>query len=531
MLTVAEILKQHVTLDVECIDRLYLNGYVPWLQTPKGVTSFLGGHRGNPVASPALLGRMTREFCEAVDAFVAEHGIPLVRFEKKQRKDDIANAMRAKRAVRDQVVFVGTAQEKASAFKARKVGPYEFDYTRADVYVKHYYFYIDDASFGPAFIKVCTYAPFPVRVCVNGHEWVKRQLDARSIGYSELDNGFLACDDPDALQVICNELSSEHIQAFLRRWIERLPFPLTTADRTAGYQHRLSIWQLELSRTQVFERPLHGRQFFESVIRENLDLGRPERVQLLFDRQIRKTTPGQFATRVITSGVHPSIHIGYKRTDIKQYFKLNRALRTETTIKNARDFDVGKDIRNLGHLRDIARNTNRRLLEVQRVSHDCVIYAEGVERLTQPTVTDDGQRAPSLRLGDPRVMALFAALILFLHLPNGFRNRELRVHVADLLGGDPDDYPTSKMSYDLRRLRLKGIIARVPGTTRYFLTHYGYRVSLFVTRLNARILQPGFACSDALPQADLPHSLRRALDRVETEIDDIIDRASLKSAA
>ena len=139
------------------------------------------------------------------------------------------------------------------------------------------------------------------------------------------------------------------------------------------------------------------------------------------------------------------------------------------------DFGIGKDISNFDYLRTIGRNTNRRLLEVQRVSQDCMISMESVERLTQPTVDSDGRRAPGLNLGDPRVMALFAALTLFLHLPNGFRNRDLRTHVADLLGEQKAPYTAARMSYDLRRVRLKGVIAKVPGTTRYFLTHYGYR--------------------------------------------------------
>jgi hypothetical protein len=531
MITVAQLLDEHVSLDIECVDRLYLNGYVPGLQTPQGLVSFMRAHLGKPVPSPALLGRMTSSFCNAVELFIAENDIPLVRFEKRQRKDDVANAIRAERKIRDGVVFVGVAQEKASAFKGRKVGPYEFDYTRADVFVKHYYFYLDDSDFGPAFIKVCTYAPFAVRVCLNGHEWVKRQLLKRGIQFDELDNGFFRTDDPAAVQSVCDELSACHIEAFFRKWVHRLPFPFAANDRRAGYMHRLSIWQLEFSRTQVFSNPLRGRQFFESVIRENLDLGRPDRVKLVFERPIRSNTPGRFSTRVVTSGVHPSIHIAYKNTELKQYFKLNRALRTETTIKQARDFGIGKDIRNFDHLRRIARNANRRLLEVERVSQDCAISMESVERLTQPTVDDGGRRAPGLKLGDPRVMALLAALTLFLHLPNGFRNRDLRKHVANLLGDGTAEYTAGKMTYDLRRLRLKGIVARVPGTTRYFLTHYGYRVALFVSRVHARILRPGFDCIGKPPEVVVPHPLRRALNQVGVEVDHLITQAALRAAA
>ena len=124
----------------------------------------------------------------------------------------------------------------------------------------------------------------------------------------------------------------------------------------------------------------------------------------------------------------------YKSTDIKQYFKENRAARTECTINNPKDFNVNKCLKNLPYLKQIARNAVHRLLEVERVTEDCVLSEFSVEGLTQPTLTDDGQRVSGFRFGDPRVMALFAALTLFLHLPNGFRNRDLRNHVSDQIG-------------------------------------------------------------------------------------------------
>jgi hypothetical protein len=88
-------------------------------------------------------------------------------------------------------------------------------------------------------------------------------------------------------------------------------------DREAGYDWDLSIWQMEVSLTQIFDRLLRGREFFEEIIRDNLDLGRPDRVQLIFDRVVTKKTPGEFRTRVIQEGVHPSLHINYKNFDLK----------------------------------------------------------------------------------------------------------------------------------------------------------------------------------------------------------------------
>lgn len=114
-----------------------------------------------------------------------------------------------------------------------------------------------------------------------------------------MDNGFLAVDDPQLLQQICDRLSEGDIQGFFQRWMCILPSPLSAEDRLAGYRHLLSILQLEISLTQVFDRPLRGREFFEEVIRDNLDLGRPDRVQLIFDRRVSKRTPGRFRSRVL----------------------------------------------------------------------------------------------------------------------------------------------------------------------------------------------------------------------------------------
>lgn len=533
MANINELLREHVTLTVESLDRIYLNGYIPTLQTPGQLVSFLIRHRGHKIPSPALLGQITQGFVKSVKAFAQENNIPIVRFESGQRKDDVAAEYRQEFDQPEGVVFIGVAQEKAKAFKGRKKeqpGPVGFDYSRQWVYVNHYYVYIQDADFGPAFIKVCSYAPYAIKVCLNGHEWAKQQLQKAGISFEALDNGFLSCEDPARLQALCDELGPEQIQAFFDKWIQRLPLPLTAEDRQAGYGHRLSIWQLEVSHTQVFSDPARGREFFEAVIRENLDLGRPDRVQLVFDRKIIKTTPGQFRTRLMEEGVRPSLHIEYKQSRVKQYFKENRALRTETTINDPRKtFGVKKDLSNLPYLQQIGREINRRLLDVQRVSHDCHLSQESVERVVHPTVAQDGQRAPGLRFGQPRVMVLLAALTLFVHVTHGFTHRTLRQHVADLLGVDLEGYTANQMTYDLRRLRLKGIIWRVPHTHRYVLTPYGRKVALFFTRLHARVFRPGFAALD--PSVPIPSPLAQALAEVEHEIDRLIDDAHLAKAA
>jgi len=524
MPSIPELLKDHVILEVECLDRLYLNGYIGPLATSGGLVSFMREQLGKPIPSPVVLGQVTERFRESVKAFAERERIPIYQFDHKERKDDVANRFRQRRGVRDGIVFIGVAQEKTQAYQGRKVNG-QFQFTRdKTVYVNHYYFYIDDADFGPLFIKVCSYAPWGTKLCLNGHEWAKRQLDKRKIAYEALDNGFLSCADPGKLQAICDSLGPEQVERLFQKWLKRMPLPLRPQDRGAGYDWSLSIWQMEVSLTQIFDRPLRGREFFEEVIRDNLDLGRPDRVQLIFDRVVTKKTPGEFRTRVIQDGVHPSLHIDYKNFDLKQYFKEGRGCRTEGTFRNPKDFGVNKGLSNLPYLQKIGREINRRLLEVERVSHNSGLSGDSIQRVVQPTVTADGEKAPALKFGQPRVMALLLALTLFQHLIDGFHNRDLRQHVIALLGVTRQQYTASQMTYDLRRLRLKGLIFRPPKSHRYFLTPHGWKVARLFTRLEARVFRPAMAmCTD--DDAVLPFSLRAALHRVDPQLDKLIYQA------
>lgn len=527
--SVAEVLTDHVTLEVECIDRMYLNLYVPTLQYEGGVVGFFKGHRGATFASSALMDPMTRDFVRGVEAFVADQEVDMVTFDKGQRKDDVALAYLADFEADEGVLFVGKAQEKTTAYRTEKrrnpeTGkPYPW-IVRATLFVNHYYFYCVDKDFGPFFIKFCSYFPYNAKVCLNGNEWAKRQAEKAGVAFEPLDNGFLSCEDPKRLNSICARLGPAQIDRLIRKWLRILPHPFTGADRRAGYRYDVSVLQAEFSLTQTLDRPLAGRVFFEEVIRDNLDLGRPDQVALIFERRVSRRTPGRFRTRVLTDGVVPSLHVDYKKTKIKQYHKLGKALRTETTINDARDFAVGKRLHNLPALREIGFNANRRLLEVQRTSCDCAIGEDAFAQVCAPVVVQ-GQRGPALRFGDPRVQALLSVLVVFRLLPDGFSNKDLREHLAPLLGIDPALMTAGRMTYDLRRLRLHGLVERVPHTHRYRVTPFGLRVAMFFTRTYSRLLRPGLAHTFD-PHA-VPTPIRRHFDNLDDAIDALIAQYDL----
>jgi hypothetical protein len=524
--SVADVLDRHVTFEIESIDRMYCNVYQPRLQHAGGVASFFQAHRGHRFASSALMDPISKDFIAGLHRMCDDLDVPMIDFGKGQRKDDVAQRYLAAFTGQEGVLFVGRAQEKTRVFRTQKRrnpdtgATYPWIVSSTGV-VNHYYIYAVDSDFGPFFLKFCSYFPYTARLCINGNEWAKRQAAKAGIGFTALDNGFATCADPRRLQGICDRLSPAKIDALLRKWLRRLPHPFSRADRAAGYRYDISILQAEFSLTQVLDRPVTGRIFFEQVIRDNLDLGRPDRVGLVFDRRIitkgRRGTPGRFRTRVLTAGVTPSLHVDYKTSKIKQYHKLDQALRTETTINDSRDFGIGKRLCNLPALRQVGFTANRRLLAVQRLSHDPTIGADAITALTSPTMTDTGARIPALPFDSRRTQALLAALVIFRLLPDGFRNRDLRAHLAPLLGIPAETMTPGQLSYDLRRLRHHRLVHRIEGTHRYTVTDHGLHLALFLTRAHCRLLRSGMA--DILDPHAIPTPVRRHLQRLTTVID------------
>jgi len=515
MLTVKEILTNKIALDIECVDRVYLNGYIKYLQLPGGVITFIREQMGFPIPSPIVLPPFTKAFRTRVEKYAKDQGIHIVDFAKGEDKDEKAHLQLAKFEKKQGVVLIGKAQEKALGYKGQRKDHGKkvwFDYSRQSLNVTYYYFYILDEEFGLFFIKVCTYFPFDIKVCFNGHEWAKQQLRKEGIQFEALHNGFLTCANPERLKVICHQLDVQKIQALFDRWVEQLPWPISPQQRKAGYAHQLSIWQLELSRTQVFQDPEQGWALVEALIRDNLDLGRPDRVSLIFERKVTKATPSEFHTRILREGVQPIIRIHYKHSALKQYLKDGRALRTEMVFNNTLDFGILRGVAHFAELVQMGYHFNDRLLEQEQISQDCFLSLQEMRKLGQSSLMEDGQRASALRFADPRTMAVLEVLACHAYIPKPIGNHTLRRAVAQRLEGVLDTYSSAQMTYDLRRLRLKGLIERIKKSHRYRLTNLGIKVVTFFTKLYHRLFAPGLAA--LLPDQRHPSDLSIALNRV-----------------
>jgi hypothetical protein len=545
VVTVNDVLDGHKLLEIDCADRIYLTLSAPNLVVGGQVVNFLTVHEQRPIPSPALLERRGLAFRRAVASFAEANEIPVLSFAGKRDKcrpgvladspwperkiDQVMPLMRKAAATgRSQVVAVGVAQEYQRVFTGTKdqtpTGAVWFSYNRTERRVTCYYFYVWDEGFGPAFIKICAYFPYPGKIWVNGHEWAKRQAARAGVSFTELSNGFASCEDPAVLQEICARLGPGHIQVFAERWWARLPLPFTRADRQAGYWWDISMRQVEIAKTITFTAPRHARAFFEALAADNLDLGRPDNMEIIFNRQVRCVTKGVFRTAVDRDNDGVVLNAFYRHSRIKTYLKDGRALRVETVINDAYDIGVLRRLEHFTELTAKAHDINHRLLQTMRAGQGCVLASPAIERIAQPTLTEDGRRAPALRFGDPRVMALAGALSLTLFGTCGLTNKSLRALTARLLG---TPYTASQMTYDLRRLRLNGLIHRIPHTHTYTLTPDGRRIAIFYTKLYHRLLRP-LAAADQ-PQAPLP--LRQALATIDQHVDDYITRARLRPAA
>ena len=530
--SVADVLSDHVVFEVDCIDRMYCNVYIPGLQYAGGLVGYVHQQLGLPIASTAPIAKISDRFTAAVHRFARDQQVPWVDFARGQRKDDVMHEYLGRFSVAQGVVFIGRAQEKTAIFRTEKRrnaegGSYPW-IVKSTGMVNHFYFYCVDEDFGPFFIKFCSYFPYNAKLCFNGNHWAQCQAAKAGIGFTPLDNAFASVDDPAALQQICDRLGPDQIQGLLDKWLKILPSPFTGADRAAGYSYDISVLQAEFSLTQMLDRPVSGRLFFEQVIRDNLDIGRPDQVSIVFDRHLRRRgrrpTPGRFRTRVITAGVTPSLHVDYKHATIKQYHKEGQALRTETTINDTRDFDIGKRLVNLPALREIGFHANRRLLGVQRLDHDPITGTRDLHTLTDPVTTKTGTRVPGLRLGQQRSHALLSALLTFRIQPGGFANRDLRAITAELRGLPPELVSAGQMTYDLRRLRSHGLIEKIAHTNRYQVTNHGLHTAMFLTRVHDRLLPTGLA---HLSDHASPGRLQSAATAYQRAIDNLTNATGL----
>jgi hypothetical protein len=399
----------------------------------------------------------------------------------------------------------------------------------AERYVNLYYFYLRDAELGRLWLRVCPYFPFNAQVCLNGHEWLARQLQRQGIAFRQADNAFVACDDPGRLQQLADAFGPEQIRAgvepCLARWV---PY-FREAERALGYRHRLFLAQVEYCQNLIFHRAAALDRLFSRLLDHNRGIGQPEKLAVIFGRKrFRPDTRTGESAVTITPLKTAVLRARLEGTSVKQYVKDRVLLRTESASYPLRDLSVPKDIQNLPKVRAILGGSNERFQEAQQDVLASYVDRGQLQQLRQAAVSPQGRRTPGLRLDDPRLLAVLQALTNFVYLigRGGFRTRELLADVQRAL--DRPDYQLSQLRYDLAKRRGKGLVTRLKGTQRYELSSEGYRLAVLYQKLYHRLYGPLTAAvlEPVAADARVPGSRRARLDRLYEAVDKALQKLS-----
>jgi hypothetical protein len=537
MTTLADACGPAVAFTYRSIDRLILNAYIPTLQMPGAMVTFLREVWGKPILSPVVFKALTDRFVAAVHTFTETHRIPVLRATGRTGPGEMAQgALRsAARANRWGVVAVVVHQESARVFTSRHAGGRRTNFWVHEErrLVNHYYFYLRDRAYGDGFVRISSYAPFQTRIWLNAHGYLAAQLRRRRLGFRTLDNCVVEVAKPAVLAEIAEHFDARLVEQIAQRWLAWVPDPLTAAERAAGYPWRLSVYQAEFSDNVIFHRTDVLNRVYEELLRDHLHLGRPDMLKVIFDRRIQRNTPGPFKTRLLRQGVVSCLKVFYKRSFLKQYNKGGRVLRTEVCVNDPRDFRIGRSLVHLDYLGTVAYHAIGRFLKAQAVAVATALDRSTFERLVTPSV-EGGHSVAGLRFGAPQVMRLLAALGCAGLTFKAFSHAELRGLLVDCFGAAATDVTPARLSYQLTKLRGKGLLRKVEGRNRYTLTDRGYRVTLYCTKLHQRLLSPALDSLDRAVKAALvgsPHRFDRALVNLNAEFDHLAELSGLSVAA
>lgn len=518
--------RQLISFGYSCFDRMILNGFMPSFQHTKRsgtINWFLRKRRGAEQLNRAYFGKISRDYHEWVTQYANREGIEIAEpdadrreqwvepyFQQLGNRHGVAVILKAREGERIAVHFATSNQ---LAVESR--------------YVNLYYFYLNDRHWGRMFLRICPYFPFNIRVWVNGHNRLARQLEQEGIAFDKRDNLFVACGQPQRLQELSDAFAPADILGSVETWLAQLlPF-FSDAERQEGFRHQLFMAQMEYCHNLIFQKRAAVDRLFDRLMDANRTLGHPDKLAIVFRRGRYQpvTVDGQTVLKM-TPLRTPVLSSRYKGTLIKQYVSNGVGLRTESSTYQLKDLAVRKNINNLAKLRTVLDTANHRYLDVQQDVLASFVDRGQLQQLRQPSVSGNGRRTPGLRVDDPRLIAVLQAITCFAYLAGKacFRTSDLLTDVQKVLGNPT--YRLSQLRYDLGKLRGKGLLSRLPKSQAYQLSNDGYRIAIIYLKLYQRLYAPLTAAirDPVSTDNEVLTSRQTKLDRLYVAVDKALQR-------
>ena len=519
-----------------CFDRIVVNGYLSFLTRENNVVYFFREVCQKPKITKEVLAERTRQYQAWVAHYARNHQVPLLWPDKGVRKEDLVRS-RQQRMVREKrfgLYYILQSMEQGWTFRA--VPPkyatsdpnFQFVRKHKSRYT-HYYFYILDEVAGPMVLRVGSFLPFQLTAYLNGHNFMERQLRRQKIPFTKEDNRFVSVGDPAALQKAADQLTGKLMQDRIDYWALIVAPKFSARERAAcaGLHRVYAGMQIEYCRNFIFKRHWPIRSIFQRSCELGLYLLTADRIAVLFGQQRRlKTISGKWQNVLerIDHGQHV-FRTYYKNSFLKQYEKAATFLRQEIVCNNLKDFGLKKTLPHWEPVRERFQQITDRFAQTQAQHLNVHGQFDVLARLAKP-VFQGKTKVAGIKLENTRLMRL---LELLLQGAGGhFRKwttAQLHAAILDAYNVKPKVYTLSQLRYDVRKLRLHGLIERVPKSYAYRFSPKGTKLSILLVQLRKRIYGPlGFGLFRTRPNPDfMPDSrFEKAYLKVENAMDEVI---------
>jgi hypothetical protein len=485
---------------LSCYDRLLITGTLPGACFAEGMTSFLRS-RGIRIFDYPQFALPLRERIRAnAQALAAEHGATIEHIAKAHiRKEDVVAKVLAARGDAPGLVHVISAMEACATYQPWHDKPSGRTFLRPDTTkCLHYYFYWMDPELGLIHVRVPTYCPFRLQVYCNGHSWLARRLAHEGIDFASADNAFVRIADFERAQHLADGLNPERLHRQLDRYA-RLCCPV---HEVFEQTYHWSLMQAEYSTDLVFKRAQVLAPLYEQLSREAVLAVKAEQVATFLGKKITPQLAAEIGSRLSTRIEGTCIKHKFGSCSVKMYDKFARILRIETTTNDVSFFKhhrkvehrsgyatrevapLKKSIYSLIDLREILLGCNHRYLEFLSSLDDHSGGQRALERVTHPQ--PDGDRSfKGLNFFDRCDQALMRAVQCPAFNIHGLARGDLLLLLPDL--------SPARLSRQLRRLRVLGLLKRAANTYRYYLTRAGRLAIAAFERLTTFAIVPAMA--------------------------------------
>ena len=485
---------------LSCYDRVVVTGTLPTVCYADGMTRFLYASGIRIFDYPEFASTLRDRVRERAVSVAADAGVTIEHVSKSHiRKEAIVAKVLEQRGEHPGLVHVLSAMEACPAYKPWHDKQTHKTYLRPDSgKCLHYYFCFMDAELGLVYLRVPTWAPFRLQFYCNGHSWLARRLTAEGIAFTAADNAFIRIDDWQRARDLADGFSPD----LLHRVLDRYAALCCPVLDVFSQSYHWSLMQVEYATDLVFRSATTLKPLYEQLARESVLSVKAEQIATFPGRQITPQLAQEIGSQFSTRIEGTCIKHRFGSSSIKMYDKFGCVLRIETTTNDVSFFKhhrkvehrqgrptralapVKKSIYSLIDLREILFACNRRYLEHLSALDDFSAGVRALNRLTRSRTVDD-KTVKGINFFDPTDNALLHAL------------QDPRVNIAGVRRADLlpllDQLSPDRLSRQLRRMRDIGVIKRVTGTYRYYLTRMGRAATAAICRVTESIIVPMMA--------------------------------------